>query len=309
MELTRTRCILFAILSSVLSSVGTLFKVEGVKTVPPLLAASGGVLFAGMLMWVYLLFARKMPRWAAIRQVARPLVMLTLCRPIFSNILFTVGISMSTGIEAVFLTKMEPYLVIFWVWLLDHKRPSSSHLLMLIVHVLGAIMLSAGGKSYSGAVSWAGDLIIIAGVVTAALSYRYSPRVTTVLSPVQTATLAETVGGLVTLPLALIFCPLRFSAEEQVGWMYLCVHSVMFYVFAVALLYASLRGIEGWLSSALRATGPVVATPIALYYFGDSLSSVQVIGALIVLGTSALISRGERNPRGIKTDLSDAQEV
>lgn len=294
MNSTRTRCIVFALLSSALSSVGTLFKVEGVKTVPPLVAAAGGVLFAGFLLWMYLILVQQLPSRASIKKVWRPLMMLTLCRPVISNILFTTGISMSSGVEAVFLTKMEPYLVIFWVWLLDRHRPSSSHLLLLIVHVIGAVLLSAGGMSHDGGISWAGDLIIVCGVVTAALSYRYSPQVTRVLTPVQAATIAETIGGLVTLPLALLLCPLRFGLEEQMGWLYLAVHAVMFYVFAVALLYSSLKGIEAWLSSALRAVGPIIATPIALLFFGDSLSPIQALGAAIVVVTSALISRAEK---------------
>ncbi len=44
----RSSFIAFAIISSVLSSVGTIFKVQGVRHVPPLLAAAGGVLFAGL---------------------------------------------------------------------------------------------------------------------------------------------------------------------------------------------------------------------------------------------------------------------
>ena len=300
MELTRTRCIVFAILSSVLSSVGTLFKVQGVKTVPPLIAAAGGVLFAGLILWGYLILTRQLPSRSAIRKVWRPLLMLTLCRSVCSNILFTTGISMSSGVEAVFLTKMEPYLVIFWVWILDRHRPSSNHLFLLIVHIIGAILLSAGGMTHNGTISWSGDFLIVCGVVTAALSYRFSPKVTAALTPVQAATIAETIGGLATLPLALLLCPLQFGAAEQVGWLYLGVHAIMFYVFAVALLYASLKGIEAWLSSALRATGPVIATPIALLLFGETLTSVQALGAAIVLITSALISRGERRKARIE---------
>jgi drug/metabolite transporter (DMT)-like permease len=59
----------------------------------------------------------------------------------------------------------------------------------------------------------------------------------------------------------------------------------------MSLLYASLNGIEGWLSSALRATGPVIATPIAFLFFGETLTPIQIFGALVVIITSVLISR------------------
>lgn len=290
-SLSRSRCILFAILSSILSSVATVFKVEGVQYINPLVASSVGVLFAGVLTLAYLFATRDLPSWRSLVSARHPLLMLTLCRPILSNTIFTIGIAYSSAVEAVFLTKMEPYLVIFWAWLLDRKRPSGNHLALLLIHVAGAILLSVGNGGLHGGVSWFGDLIIVCAVVTAALSYRYAPRVTTHLKPLQVAAVAETLGGFATLPLIFLAPPLTFSHQEMVGWMYISVHSILFYILSISLLYASLQGIEGWLSSALRATGPLVATPIALLFFGDTLTPTQFAGALIVLVTSALISK------------------
>lgn len=290
-HITRSRCILFAVLSSVISSSATILKVQAVQYVNPLVAASVGVLFAGTLTLVFLAVTRSLPSWQSLMEVRRPLLMLTLCRPVLSNVIFSVGIAYTSSIEAMFLTKMEPYLVIFWVWLLDRVRPSGSHLLLLLVHIAGAVLLSAGNKGLHGGVSWFGDLIIVSAVVMAALSYRYAPLVTKSLKPLQTAAVVETFGGIITLPLILLAPPMEFSHEEMVGWMYIGAHAIAFYIFAISLLYASLQGIEGWLSSALRATGPLVAAPIALIFFGETLTPLQGIGALTVLVTSALISK------------------
>ncbi len=83
-------------------------------------------------------------------KVRTPLLKIVLCRAIISNLVFTVGLAYTTGVEAVFLTKMEPYLVIFWSWVLDHKRPSGNHLALLLVHVFGAILLAVGDKGFNG---------------------------------------------------------------------------------------------------------------------------------------------------------------
>jgi drug/metabolite transporter (DMT)-like permease len=159
------------------------------------------------------------------------------------------------------------------------------------VHVIGAILLSVGHRRLDGGISWFGDLIIVTAVVTAALSYRYAPQVTKVLHPLQTACLRELLGGICTPPIALLILPLVFGPEPLTGWLFIGTHAILFYILAMLLLYASLNGIEGWLSSALRATGPVIATPIALLFFGESLTPIQIFGALIVVVTSALISR------------------
>lgn len=277
-----------------------MFKVQGVQIINPFVAGSIGVLFAGTLTLLYLALTSNLPSWKSIVSVRRPLLMLTLCRPILSNTIFTIGIAYSSAVEAVFLTKMEPYLVIFWVWLLDGVRPSGNHLLLLILHIAGAVLLSVGGSGLGvGGVSWFGDLIIVCAVVTAALSYRYAPQVTTTLRPLQTAAVVEVLGGLTTLPLVLLAPPLTFSHQELVGWAYIGAHSILFYILAISLLYASLQGIEGWISSAMRATGPLVAAPVAIIFFGETLTLTQGVGALVVLVTSALISKkgGKKTPK------------
>jgi drug/metabolite transporter (DMT)-like permease len=287
----RSRFIAYAIISSVFSSVGTLFKVQGVQSVPPILAAAGGVFFAGLLALLLLALAKNLPSWGEIMRVRAPLLKVALCRAVLSNLIFTVGLAYTSGVEAVFLTKMEPYLVIFWSWLLDKRRPSGNHLALLLVHIAGAIILAIGDRGLSHGVSWFGDAIIVIAVTVASLSYRYAPQVTKVLNPTQTACLGELIGGVITLPIALMISPLAFGPEQQIGWMYIAVHAVLFYILAMSFLYASLNGIEGWLSSALRATGPVVAAPLAFLLFGETLTPIQALGAAVVLITSALISR------------------
>jgi drug/metabolite transporter (DMT)-like permease len=299
-HITRSRCILFAVLSSFLSSSATILRVQVVHSIHPLVAACIGVLFAGVLTLGFLAVTRNLPSWQSMMDVRRPLMMLTLCRPVASNVIFSFGIVYTSSVEAMFLTKMEPYVVIFWAWLLDRVRPSGNHLLLLLVHIAGAILLSVGHQGLHGEVSWVGDLIIVCAVFMAALSYRYAPQVTKSLQPLQTAAVAETIGGLITLPLIFFTPPMVFSEEVMKAWVLLGIHSIMFYIFAISLLYASLQGIEGWLSSALRALGPLVAAPIALIFFGESLTPLQGIGAVTVLVTSALISKrdGKRKKSG-----------
>jgi probable blue pigment (indigoidine) exporter len=249
------------------------------------------VFFAGILALILLALTRNLPTWTSIMAVRVPLLKVAFCRAVFSNMIFTAGLAYTTGVEAVFLTKMEPYLVIFWSWVLDKRRPSANHLALLAVHVAGAVLLSVGSRGLGHGISWFGDLLVVSAVVTAALSYRYAPQVTKVLHPTQVACLGELIGGVTTLPLALLVCPVTLGPEQQVGWVYIGIHAVLFYILAMSFLYASLHGLDGWLSSALRATGPVIATPLAFLFFGESLTPTQISGAILVLVTSALISR------------------
>ena len=65
----------------------------------------------------------------------------------------------------------------------------------------------------------------------------------------------------------------------------------MFQVIGLTLWFVALKFMQGWIVSALRAVGPVIAAPFAFLFFGQSLSCFQVGGAVLVLATSALIAR------------------
>lgn len=68
---SRSRCILFAILSSVISSLATILKVQVVHHLNPLVAACVGVLFAGLLTLLVLCLTNGLPTWKSIIEVRR----------------------------------------------------------------------------------------------------------------------------------------------------------------------------------------------------------------------------------------------
>ena len=64
---------------------------------------------------------------------------------------------------------------------------------------------------------------------------------------------------------------------------------ILFDVFALSFWYISLKHLDSWVVSSLRAMGPVIAAPYAYFVFNQSLSLFQIIGAVLVLLTSGLI--------------------
>jgi probable blue pigment (indigoidine) exporter len=59
----------------------------------------------------------------------------------------------------------------------------------------------------------------------------------------------------------------------------------------MTLWYWALERLDGWLVSALRAVGPVLAAPVAWIFFEQKLSPLQILGAAIVLLTAFLLSK------------------
>ena len=81
------------------------------------------------------------------------------------------------------------------------------------------------------------------------------------------------------------------SLGNGLGMNYLLVYIALFYVFALPMWYASLQTVKGWIVSALRAIGPVLGAPFVYIFFGQTLSPLQIISAILVLLTSILIAK------------------
>jgi drug/metabolite transporter (DMT)-like permease len=76
------------------------------------------------------------------------------------------------------------------------------------------------------------------------------------------------------------------TTEHLIGWYYALATVVVFYVLSSGLWFFSLKEVPAWLASALRCVGPVIAAPIAWIVFDQRLTTLQMFGALTVVGTS-----------------------
>lgn len=200
---------------------------------------------------------------------------------------------MTVGIKAIFFTKAEPYFVLLWAWLFDKVVVPRKHLFLLLIHFAGAAILS-GGLEFRIGEAQLGDLLLILAVAFFAFSYRYAARISREIPSLQLSSTALTAVGLLYLPAMILWAPFAPWSESSVGWINLLISIPLWNLLGLPLWFVALRELPGWLVSALRALGPLLAAPIAILYFGQSLSLVQVLAAAVVLGTSFLLARERR---------------
>jgi drug/metabolite transporter (DMT)-like permease len=208
------------------------------------------------------------------------------------------SLTLTSGTKAMFITKIEPYivLIISVVWF-GHKT-TLHHIALLTVHILGALLLSTDGR-FVFSLDTLGDILILTGVVVSALFFIQAQSFSRIFGAIYVSALSQLIGGLALLPVALIFYwgRLGFSQEYLVGWYYVAFTALVFYMLSTPLWFASIQRIPAWLASALRAFGPVFAAPIAWIVFDKRLSLLQLFGALIVVLTSAWMVILERRDR------------
>jgi drug/metabolite transporter (DMT)-like permease len=214
---------------------------------------------------------------------------LVLSRGFLGAVLLAWGIQHTTASKMVVLTKMEPYLVLGWGWIIAREKVNRDELWLLTLHIIGAILVSSSGSLTHLLSDGFGDLLVFLGVAATAFSYRDARAVSQAVGPWGAMFLSDIGGMLLILPIAL------FTPHPEVlssnGFLNLFISVGLFRTFAQPLWLLALNNLAPWKVSALRAISPLTGIPFAWYYLGETLDTPQIYGAVIVLLTSALIGK------------------
>ena len=282
--------LLLAILSPILSSIATIFQSGASKLLTPVFIASVGSIIGGIILFFILLITGKLPSVQKIKENKFDLTSMTVLRFILGALIFAWALSLTTGIKAIFFTKVEPYFVLLWFWLIQKGEVKKIHVLLLGVHIIGAILLSSGGILEFG-IGQLGDVLVIIAMGLFSLSYIPGQRLSSNMGARQSSLITMGVGGLVILPFAILFAPVTSWNVFSIGWTYMLAWIILFNVIALTMWFASLKSVKGWMVSALRAIGPIAGAPVAWLLLGEILTPLQIIGGAIVLFTSVMIAK------------------
>lgn len=282
--------LIFAIISPILSSVLTIFKTRAIKLLDVPTFLFFNALFGVLTLLAFVGLKREKIDFNKIKKSKIELFSLISTRYIIADIILVLGLSQTEAIKAIFFTKAEPYFVLFWHWLINREKIEPKHLVLLAIHISGAILLSTGGIFTGVGTPQIGDFAIIAAMGFYSYSYFPASKLVKTIGPRVSNMIGLLVAGTVFLPLFFVLSGSHVFKFSE-GWVYLVLQAVLLTSVSLTLWFASLKTVKEWMVSALRAIGPLVGAPFAFFFFGETLKPMQIIGAGIVLATSFLIAR------------------
>lgn len=277
-----------AILSPFFSSVSTIFKSEAARDLSPLIVVSFGGIIGSIILFAIATLRKEKISWKLIKNNFKDLSLLVVLRFIIGEVVMTYGLANTSAIKAIFFTKIEPFFVLILAWFIIKEKIKGKHLLLLVVHLFGAILLSTGGLFLMP--HW-GDLLIIFAMFCFAASYISGKRTAHSIGATLGSAIPMGIASLMLFPFALFSSHQNLFSYPSRGWEFLLIYVILFNVIALTLWYSSLKTVKGWIVSALRYLGPILGAPVAYFMFGQTLSANQVIGAAIIISTSLLIAR------------------
>jgi drug/metabolite transporter (DMT)-like permease len=289
--------------ASVLSSLGWVFEGEAVQRVTPVAVICISLVLGGVAqLLIAKLLGQKLVNPIGTVPV-KEFIAYSVIRTSILSTLFAYCLTLTSSSKAMFLTKIEPYIVLLIQILFHGHTTTRQHLTLLAIHLVGALLLSTGGH-FSFSKDLLGDALIFIGVVIHAALYQPSQQYSLKMGSLMASGISQLIGGVVLVPIVLIWFGSAFdlTPERQIGWYYALLTVVFFYVASTGLWFYSLKAVPAWLASALRCAGPVVAAPFAWLFFNQKLSVIQTLGALIVVATSAIMVVIEKRGANVKTD-------
>lgn len=295
MDSNRSRGLILALISTAVSSLAIVLQVPVSKAMAPVLMSLISQLAGALFLALLLVGSGRKLSCHIPRSLWRAFIFLTLTRSVFGNVLIWYGWSLTFSIKAMFFTKAEPYFILLWRWIFERESVPRAHLVLLAIHIIGAALLSVGDWGAFGHTQ-KGDAIILLAIAILSLSYRPARAVANHLGNREATIYSQALGSLILLPTLCFVADLSLSVSPRI-WIFLLWAVILWNVIGLVAWFAALRLIEPWIVSALRALGPLFAAPVAWYFFGERLTETQLIGAAVVLSTSALLAWERKESR------------
>lgn len=218
-----------------------------------------------------------------------------LLEPGFSYILGISGLALTGAAHASFIAATEPILVISIAWLALGLRPSRAAFAALILATAGVAMITATGAA-DDRNTVVGDLLVLTGTLFAAAYVVVVSRMHHSVHPIKLAAMQQSVGlAFIALTLAVALAvglerPVLHNIPGSI-WLMAAASGIVQYALAFCLYLYGVRGLQ--LSTAVFALTlvPVFGAGGAVLFLGESLSPIQIIGALLTLGAVAATAR------------------
>jgi drug/metabolite transporter (DMT)-like permease len=204
------------------------------------------------------------------------------------------GLNRISAAEATVLSSTESIMIVLLAWLFAIERPRGVVLLLAVVGAAGAVLVAGSHLQYAGgAPSLWGDVLLLGGVLCAAVYVVCSSRLASVTEPIPALVGQQVVAVLLALGLHLVLGGFGFSipAVSTYGWVLAAASGIVQYACAFWLYLWALKGLRADEAGLYLSLTPVFGLMVAIPVLGERLTALQWMGTLVIIGTIVVLTR------------------
>ena len=290
--------VVFATLAALCWGVATVMSKGALASFPPVFLLVVQLIASVVLLWIYI-FIRHAP-------IPRPAFgdlvkfsSLGLLEPGLAYLLTLIGLADTQASNATLIYATEAIMIIIISALLFREKPSLRFVSLSVVAVGGLLLALGVFSSGKHGGSFAGDALIFAGTVAAALYVVLSARFATRIDPVYIVAWQQTIA----LVFALLLLPLEWMQQPTMQvittapfeiWLLAGLSGIVQYALAFSLYLTALTTLSANYAGSFLNLIPLFGLICAFLFLNETLSFPQLVGAAISVAAVTLINRQTR---------------
>ncbi|GCE23384.1 DMT family transporter [Dictyobacter kobayashii] len=289
----KARGFILTLLTSCMFGLGAVLGKMAATAMHPLLVSFLDLAVGGLLLGMILMAARIPLRLQLGKADWLQLLLFSAIGTALPLVCIVTGLAQTSAIKGGFLLQMQGLVTVICAIIFLHERLVWKHfggILLLLIGSLFVILKHLDAAQWE-AFNW-GDLLIVLGA--AGLGYGMIPAkklsVKTHSLPLNFWRLL--LGAIVLLPFLFIQPhTFTFAITPTLLWV-LPVYIITNFCIGYITLQEGLRFLKAWEAAAMMQTIPIFSTAAAMILLHDSISWLQIIGGIIILGGGMILALG-----------------
>jgi len=221
-------------------------------------------------------------------EVRGPFLKVLITRSLIGSAMLVIGFTLTSAVKSILLLRLEALFVFAWSVYFKKERATSGKLSLLLALVIGSVLVvlpvdDVGG--FSGKLNW-GDLLIVVSLIFFSYSYIPTEAVVAKVAPTNVNIVANTIGGITVLLVALIVNRQQVFALSQSALILIFAYSCLFSVVGINLYYFAFKTVKPWIIACFLSLEVVYGIPLAWCMHGEVLTAWQAVGAVIVVAAT-----------------------
>lgn len=273
--------------------VATAVSKQAVAQIPPLLLLAVQLTVSVGMLLVLVRVQRLRIEWSS---VTFRLGLLGVLNPGLSYTLALLGLARITASLSVLLWAVEPILIFGLAWAVLGERMKPAALVLALAAVSGVMLMVAGrgpgGGSMSGVLLTLGGVACCAVYTVLARKHAGDHSTLAVVTVQQGCALVWAVS-LLALSVAATE-PIDLAAVGAGAWISAALSGVIYYAVAFWFYLTGLRRVQAWVAGISINLIPVFGIGAGYLLLGEALSTIQWIGAVVIVASVTAIAVGTK---------------
>ena len=239
-------------------------------------------LMAASLIFIYLLVTRQKIPFAAIRKEI-PLLLLSGVAMGFNWILLFQAYKFTTISVATLSYYFAPVIVTILCPIIFRERLTKKQVICFVMSTLGLVLITGIGDLNGGSSHFTGILFGLGAATLYATVVMLNKFIKNV-EGIHRTFLQFLAAIAVLIPYVVLTTGVNLGGVDGLGWICLPVVGFIHTGITYCMYFTSLRDIPGQKAAILSYIDPLVAVIVSVTILGESMSFVQIIGGVMILG-------------------------